>query len=103
LQKDTLVVYLFAWYGDFLKKCKKYLVNIYLSISSSLYSTAHKNIALLYGGLGIGVGSFAGSMSALFRYNLSGGGSTNDSLLLGDGGLYNTLITAHGLLMVFFL
>jgi len=68
-------------------------------VSRWLFSTNHKIIAYLYFFLGAFASVVATSLSIIIRVELS---STGDVILNGNYHLYNTIITAHGLLMVFF-
>ena len=64
-----------------------------------LYSTNHKDIGTMYLVFAIAFGVIGGIISILFRMELAEPGS---QLLGGDHHMFNVLITAHGLIMVFF-
>lgn len=64
-----------------------------------LCSTNHKDIGILYLVFAAWCGVIATTMSMLIRLELS---SPGPGILAGNGQLYNVLITAHGLLMLFF-
>jgi hypothetical protein len=68
-------------------------------ITRWLYSTNHKDIGVLYLVFAAWCGVIATTMSMLIRMELSSPGA---GVLGGNGQLYNVLITAHGLLMLFF-
>lgn len=65
-----------------------------------LFSTNHKDIGTLYLILAIVGGIVGGGMSVLMRMELMYPG---DGILGGNYDLFNSLITAHGLIMVFFM
>jgi len=65
-----------------------------------LYSTNHKDIGTLYLAFAICAGLIGGVFSIIMRINLAVPG---DPLFHNDHQLYNVIITAHGLIMVFFL
>lgn len=64
-----------------------------------IYSTNHKEIGILYLFYGVFSGLIASSMSILMRIEL---GQPGNQIFLGNHQLYNVMITAHGLLMLFF-
>ncbi len=64
------------------------------------YSTNHKDIGTMYLALAILGGIIGGAMSVLMRMELMYPG---DGILGGNHDFYNALITAHGLIMVFFM
>ena len=64
-----------------------------------LYSTNHKDIGTLYLIFAFFAGVIGMIMSVVFRAELMVPG---DQILGGDHHLYNVLVTAHGLIMVFF-
>lgn len=64
-----------------------------------LLSTNHKDIAVLYIGFSLWAAVIASMLSVFIRIELS---SPGPQLLAGNGQLYNVIITAHGLLMLFF-
>lgn len=64
-----------------------------------LFSTNHKDIGTLYIIFAIAAAVVGGGMSVLMRIQLSHPGNL---FLGGDHQLYNVLISAHGLIMVFF-
>src|SRR5215216_5017700 len=63
-----------------------------------LYSTNHKDIGTLYLCLAIIAGLLGGLLSVIMRAQLMQPANT----LIENEQLYNTIITAHGLIMVFF-
>jgi len=65
-----------------------------------LFSTNHKDIGTLYLVFAIAAGLIGGLMSVLIRIQLMQPG---DVMLHGNHQLYNVFITAHGLIMVFFM
>ena len=64
------------------------------------YSTNHKDIGTMYIVFAVFGGVLGGVMSILFRMELAAPGN---QVLGGDYQFFNVLITAHGLIMVFFL
>jgi len=68
-------------------------------ITKWFYSTNHKHIGILYIYLGLFAGIISLIMSLIIRLELSMPG---DQILSGDYQLYNVLVTAHGLIMLFF-
>ena len=65
-----------------------------------LFSTNHKDIGTMYIIFAIGAGLVGGIFSLLFRIQLAVPGS---DFLGGDHQLFNVLISAHGIIMVFFM
>ena len=65
-----------------------------------LLSTNHKDIGTMYIIFAIASGLVGGIFSLMFRMQLAHPGST---FLGGDHQLFNVLISAHGIIMVFFL
>ena len=65
-----------------------------------LFSTNHKDIGTLYLIFAITGGLVGGLLSVLMRIELAAPG---DGFLAGNHHLFNVLITAHGLIMVFFM
>lgn len=64
-----------------------------------VFSTNHKDIGILYIIFGVIGGIVGTSMSVIIRMEL---GLPGNQILAGNHQLYNVLITAHGLLMIFF-
>lgn len=69
-------------------------------VESWLFSTNAKQIGILYGIYALFSGVVGLSLSILMRIELA---SPNPQILLGNGQLWNVVITAHALFMVFFL
>ena len=69
-------------------------------VESWLFSTNAKQIGLLYGIFALFSGLVGLSLSILMRIELA---SPNPQILLGNGQLWNVIITAHAIFMVFFL
>src|ERR1700689_3333954 len=69
-------------------------------VSRWLYSANHKDIGTLYLIFAISAGLIGGAFSVIMRLNLMVPG---DPLFHDNHQLYNVIITAHGLIMVFFL
>jgi len=68
-------------------------------INKYIYTTNHKMVGLLYIYFGSFIGILAVVLSILIRIELSFPG---DQLFMGNYQLYNTFVTAHGLLMLLF-
>ncbi len=64
-----------------------------------LYSTNHKDIGTLYIIFSIIAGLIGGAMSVIIRAELNAPG---DQIFNGDYQSYNVFVTAHGLIMIFF-
>ncbi|MDE2167430.1 MAG: cytochrome c oxidase subunit I [Alphaproteobacteria bacterium] len=64
-----------------------------------LFSTNHKDIGTLYLLFSVCAGVIAGALSVVMRYNLMRPG---DVLFHDNHQLYNVVLTAHGLIMIFF-
>jgi cytochrome c oxidase subunit I len=64
-----------------------------------LFSTNHKDIGTLYLLFSVCTGVIAGALSVVMRYNLMRPG---DVLFHDNHQLYNVILTAHGLIMIFF-
>ncbi|MCZ6861626.1 MAG: cbb3-type cytochrome c oxidase subunit I, partial [Alphaproteobacteria bacterium] len=64
-----------------------------------LYSTNHKDIGTMYLVFAIIAGLIGGTMSIWFRLELN----DPNTQIIADNQFFNVLITAHGLIMVFFL
>jgi cytochrome c oxidase subunit 1 len=64
-----------------------------------LLSTNHKDIGSLYLGFAIGAGVIGGALSVLMRAELQEPGIQ----IFSNHDVYNTVITAHGLIMIFFM
>lgn len=80
-------------------KNKSEISRILRRIKDIVYTTNHKDIGILYLVIGAFGGVAATFMSLLIRMELV---SPGDQILLGNYQLYNQIITAHGVLMLFF-
>jgi cytochrome c oxidase subunit 1 len=65
-----------------------------------VYSTNHKDIGTMYLIFGITAGIIGGAMSILMRMALENPGT---GIMAHNNQLFNSLVTAHGLIMVFFM
>ncbi len=65
-----------------------------------VFSTSHKDIGTMYLVFAVFAGLIGGAMSIVFRMELAG---PESEVLGGDHHLFSVLITAHGLIMVFFM
>jgi cytochrome c oxidase subunit 1 len=84
----------------FLKMTINSIINKFINwVNRWIFSTNHKIIAFLYFLFGSFSAVIATTLSLVIRIELS---NTGNVLLQGNHQLYNTIITAHGLLMVFF-
>jgi heme/copper-type cytochrome/quinol oxidase subunit 1 len=75
------------------------LRDIYTFADRWLYSTNHKYIGTMYLLFSIGAGLIGLSLSVIMRIELAGCG---DLILNSNYQLYNTIVTAHALIMIFF-
>lgn len=64
-----------------------------------LTSTNHKEIGSMYMVLGISAGVVGGGLSMIIRMELS---SSGEQILRGNNQVYNVVVTAHAIIMIFF-
>lgn len=76
-----------------------FIKSICLFFRNWVYTTNHKKIGIMYIVFGIFAGILSVILSFLIRYNLASAGSFN---LDNQYQFYNILVTAHGVLMLFF-
>lgn len=91
-----ILYYGLSWY---IRKLSNTMSIYFDKITDILYTTNHKIIGLLYIYTGIIIGFIAIIMSIFIRIELSFPG---DQIFLGNVQLYNSFVTAHGLLMLLF-
>ena len=65
-----------------------------------VYSTNHKDIGMLYLALSLFSGIIGTTLSMFIRLEL---GVPGQGMLMGNGQLYNVIITGHGIIMLLFM